>query len=255
MSAATVTSLRPGRITESEFDRERAKLREQYGDSSVEAAAKRDQALAVLFYRSGWTQEELATKEGKGQQHIGRSLRFGRFLNFTPTGVNAESIPNNLTERRFRSYWEQTDKADTNERTRFREVSMLMQEDFRAVRPRRSPIGKAIIENFADGKWHRVETIAEKIEAAPDNVEATLDHMRKNGTYGSKCERKKVGTGFQHRIFHSEKQISSNELVEKLGPIIEGLKLEGKKNMATMSPGTVAALAALLQKQLDEWTK
>jgi hypothetical protein len=28
-------------------------------------------------------------------------LRFGRFLNFTPAGVNSESLPNNLTEWRF----------------------------------------------------------------------------------------------------------------------------------------------------------
>jgi hypothetical protein len=36
------------------------KLTALYGESSVEAAAKRDQALALLFARSGWTQEQLA---------------------------------------------------------------------------------------------------------------------------------------------------------------------------------------------------
>ena len=31
---------------------------------------EREQALAALFYRSGWTQEELAKKEGKSQQWL-----------------------------------------------------------------------------------------------------------------------------------------------------------------------------------------
>ncbi len=42
------------------YERERAAVREAYGDSSQEAGAKRDQALAKLFYRSGWAQEALA---------------------------------------------------------------------------------------------------------------------------------------------------------------------------------------------------
>jgi hypothetical protein len=64
--------------------------------------------MAELFYRSGWMQEELAKKEGKPQPYISRTLRFGRFLNFMPTGINSESAPNGLTERRFRSYSERT---------------------------------------------------------------------------------------------------------------------------------------------------
>jgi hypothetical protein len=63
------------------------------------------QALALLFQRSGWTQDELAKKEGKGQQWVSRHLLFGRFLSFTPTGVSIESLPANLTERRFRAFW------------------------------------------------------------------------------------------------------------------------------------------------------
>ena len=88
----------------------RARLRELYGESSVEA--KRDQALAQLFARSGWTQEELGKKEGKSQDWISLRLRFGRFLNFTTAVVNSE-LPRNLTEWRFRELWEQTDKTET----------------------------------------------------------------------------------------------------------------------------------------------
>jgi hypothetical protein len=54
-------------MSEFEYDQERARLRELYGDNSAEAAAKRDQAMADLFRRSGWTQEKLAAKESKSQ--------------------------------------------------------------------------------------------------------------------------------------------------------------------------------------------
>jgi hypothetical protein len=54
---------------------------------------------------------KVAKKEGKSQSHIQRWLVFGRFLVFmanTPMGVN-------LTERRFRQYWERTSEhGNTN---------------------------------------------------------------------------------------------------------------------------------------------
>src|SRR5262245_56778888 len=78
------------RMTEAEYDAERAKLRELYGESSAEASAKRDQAMALLFRRSGWTQEQLARKEGKTQQWIAYRLRFGRFLHFTTMVVKSD---------------------------------------------------------------------------------------------------------------------------------------------------------------------
>ena len=36
----------------------------------AEAGARFEQALATLFFRSGWTQEKLAEKEGKSQHWI-----------------------------------------------------------------------------------------------------------------------------------------------------------------------------------------
>jgi hypothetical protein len=77
--------------------------------------------------------------------------------------------------------------------------------------------------------------------------------MSKNGYFGCKVERKRVGTHTEFRIFKENKKISLDELVEKLTPIIKDLKAEGRKNMATMSPATVGYLAGMLEKLVDEW--
>ena len=95
-------------------------------NSSLEAGAKRDQALAKLFYRSGWTLVELAKVEAKSKSAIDRQMRFGRFLTNSPTGENPEIPLSKLTERRFRDYWSRTDKGETNERIRFGEVLRLI---------------------------------------------------------------------------------------------------------------------------------
>ena len=102
------------------------------------AGAKRDQVLAGLFYRSGWTQQELAEVEGKNQSWVTRRVRFGRFLENMPDGINPDSLPKNLTERRFRSYWERTDKSETNERIRFRAVQQLMESEATLSKPRKA---------------------------------------------------------------------------------------------------------------------
>jgi hypothetical protein len=77
--------LRASVMTEAQYDAERAELRRLYGNSDTEAVAKRDQSMALLFHRSGWTQEQLATKERMSQPWVVYRLRFGRFLNFIAT--------------------------------------------------------------------------------------------------------------------------------------------------------------------------
>jgi len=78
--------------------------------------------------------------------------------------------------------------------------------------------------------------------------------MGKLHTYGSNCERREVGTGTKYRLFREAKKVGTDEMVEKLRPLIEKLMAEGKKNMATMSPPTVLYLAGMIQKQIDEWS-
>jgi hypothetical protein len=57
------------------------------------------------------------------------------FLNFAPMGANAENAPSSFSERRFRSYWELTDK-NGNEGQRFVGVQQMIRSTT-AARPRR----------------------------------------------------------------------------------------------------------------------
>jgi hypothetical protein len=240
-------------MTEADYGKERAKLRKPNGDGSVLLAAKRDQALANLFYQSGWTQEELAKKEGRSKSSIDHLLRFGRFL----TCMEKSAVGQSLSERRFREYWERTaEYSNANERLRFRALLNLMQAETglsRSTAPKGYP--KKIIAEFCNGKWHALPVIAKYLGAPDDEVMRSLGGMVKDGRGGATTEIKTVGVVKHYRFFRHSKTISSAELVTKLRPIVEGLKAEGKKNMATMVPAEVAMLAARLERLLNEWAE
>jgi hypothetical protein len=122
--------------------------------------------------------------------------------------------------------------------------------------PRRSRIvGKLIKERYADGKWHRPEVIAEAIEADLDDVLATLDNMCRHKTFGVACERKRVGTGQQFRIYKKDKTVSVDELTAVLGPIVKELAEEGRSSIARASPVRVAILAEKLRQALIRWAE
>jgi hypothetical protein len=157
-------------------------------------------------------------------------------------------LPANLTERRFRALWEQTSKSPKDE-IRFHEVLKLMQSGSIISRPN---IGKEIKERFADGKWHTVDTIAGSLELDPQHVADTLRTMLA-GAYGCKAERKEHSSKPTYRIFKSDRMLSASEVIEKLTPIVERLRFQGKASAATASPASVAILAHELQKLLDEW--
>jgi hypothetical protein len=248
---ATVTKL--GAMPKDEYERQRTEIEERYPAKGASLAALRDQALADLFYRSGWTQEQLAAKEGKTQQWVAYRLRFGRFLHFTTSSCNSGKAPLKLTEGKFRSLWDRTEKGD--ERVRFREVARMLEEDMilSLTHAKKPKIGHAIMDQFADGGWHKIETIFKHVEAPEIDVRNVLKNMERKGTYGSHCESRKSGRSFQYRIVKGgSKKIDVAALEKEMRPLLQALETEGKKNMATMSPSTVLHLAHSIKKLMEK---
>lgn len=239
-------------MNDAAYERERQQIRETYGDSGIEAAALRDQALAKLFHRSGWTQERLAAKEGCSRSRVTQRLTFGAFLAF----ATDRNIPRNLTEWRFRSYWART--SGGNERQRFAAVEKLIEEDVRvgASTAAKPQIGKPLVEKFGDGQWHSVGTIAKRLEAPEHDVTSVLELMRSQGTYQSHCQRKQVGKEFRYRIVRGAgKRVDVSVLMTELRPLLKGLYAEGQKNAATYSPTTVSSLTRQIEVLIEELAK
>lgn len=128
-------------------------------------------------------------------------------------------------------------------------------DELMVVRRRRRQIGKAVIAKFGDGKWHPFDQIVEHTGAPADQVEAMLELMRKRSTYDTRCVKKQVGQTFHYRMSPHERTVGVRELTEKLGPLIEGLKAEGKKNYATISISKVAMIAVQFERLMNEWAK
>jgi hypothetical protein len=107
------------------------------------------------------------------------------------------------------------------------------------------------------GKWYPLIEIANAVGASEADTRSVIERMcwRSRTAYGVRAERKKIGSECHYRIFKQDKSVSVEELTTKLRPIVEGLKVEGKKNMATMVPAEVAMLAARLERLLNEWAE
>ena len=96
-------------------------FRAQYREIEI-GYPDRDQRIATLFELSGWTQDEIAAETGMSQSWVARQLLFGRFLRFMTNGINHEEP----SEGKFRGYWEQTDRALSDERRRFQQVETAL---------------------------------------------------------------------------------------------------------------------------------
>ena len=118
-----------------------------------------------------------------------------------------------------------------------------------------NPVGKAIREKFMDGKWHSAPVIAREIAAPLEDIRGTLDLMHRRVAKNYKVEKRQRAKDFEYRIFSQNKTVGLEELTEKLGPLIERLKEQGKRNMATISIGTIAEVASRLEALLKEWTQ
>jgi hypothetical protein len=97
-------------------------------------------------------------------------------------------------------------------------------------------VGRDIVAKCGAGKWYPLRKIAETVGASEADTRSVVDRMcwPSRTAYGARAEKKKLGKDVHYRIFKQDKTVSVKELTTKLRPIVEGLKVEGKKNMATM---------------------
>jgi hypothetical protein len=118
-------------------------------------------------------------------------------------------------------------------------------------------LGREVVAKCRAGKWYALSEIANAVGASEADTRSVLKPMcwPSRNAYGVRAERKTVGQEIHYRIFKQDKTVSVGELTTKLRPIVEGLKVEGKKNMATMVPAEVAMLAARLERLLNEWAE
>jgi len=248
-----------GQMTEAQYDAERQRIRATYGDTATERTGSFDQELARLVYRCGWPQERVGKKEGKGQKWAGRHIVFGQFLGFRPAGL----IPKSCTEWRFRGFWDRTDPNEKNLRIRFAQVAQLMEEELSFSKPRgpKNEIAQVILNDYADGKWHRLVTIvagvrAQVVDATDDDVYAVLQQMVTRHTWHTAAERRRGGgSSWSYRIVRGVgRKVDVDVLVTELGPIVQALKVEGRKHIAEASPAAIASLAKQLEVILERLT-
>jgi predicted transcriptional regulator len=116
-------------------------------------------------------------------------------------------------------------------------------------------LARTVMEKCAGKKWRSLREIADIAGISQPAASGVMHNIQTNRKHHVKVETKRVGKEVQYRIFKQDKTVSVDELTEKLTPIIDGLIAEGRKNMATMVPATVAMLAAKLKRLLDEWAE
>jgi hypothetical protein len=132
-----------------------------------------------------------------------------------------------------------------------------MSIDLGRQKPKKLPSDTSVtvIRRCEGAKWRSAKEVAARAGIAEGDVARVIHVIRTTHKHRAKVETKRVGREIHYRIFKQNKTVSVDELTEKLTPIIDGLIAEGKKNMATMVPATVAMLAAKLKRLLDEWAE
>src|SRR5215467_1578992 len=207
MTDAAVIPLAARRMSEEDYDRERERIRDVYGNSKAEAATRWEQELAKLLWRSSWTQEELAAKEGKSISWISRQVLFGRFLDVSVNLTDWQI----LSEGKFRNYWKNSEGA--SERHRFRHIAEMIEAVTQKVAvPNASALMVAIRERYSDSKWHPAESIARHIGKPLEHVSQLLTEKSKSHFKTYKVEARGKGVSEQYRIVPTEKRIGSFEL-------------------------------------------
>jgi predicted transcriptional regulator len=204
-------------MTMQQFQEEKARLVATYGSASRDAMQHRAQAFARLYAQSGWTQQALAEVEHMAQSRIHQLLTFGQFLIIT-IGDNVTDI----SERRFRALWERTDKA-AGDTARFAAVAAMLTDAQSATPVNARALGKAIVAQFADRKWHSLSEIAQALDVDRASVQPLLDRMVHTGAFQTFAEKRPAAKGsYAYRIVKGgKKKIDLEAFYAEAKPVMD----------------------------------
>lgn len=215
-------------MTEQKFDVEWTHIHEQHAAMETLASAFLDQKAGDLFVRSSWTQQRIAEKIGKTQPWVGYRLRFGAFCHFITIVIN-RTLPRNLTEGKFRCYWEKSSSHKKQE-PRFREVLLMMEDELVIQSPRGNPTGH-IAEKCCDGKWYTVAELAGDIDGADTKtVGSCVSRIITTNAGGLMVSETKKGAGGvqQYRFKKIEtskgRSLRGAQVAKELEPIVRAIE-------------------------------
>lgn len=264
-------------MTDKQFDARLRHIDDQAAAMQERVDAYRDQKMAQLFAESEWSQEQIAEKVGKDRSWVTRHFCFARFLEFVPNGHETEKLPKNFTERKFREYWDKTERttssrkgkaADADEKARFAEVLRQMQDEYILRKPDKA-VAKAIAERAATGEWMWVEQVAEAIrpdvgEVGNVQLAQVMSRIRKNNAMGLLLETKhrvsghrsqyrisKIPKGFQ-KLKASDIRAAASKAVPALKAIVE---MARDANAATVDLNTFLIQAEKAARALEPLLK
>jgi len=268
-NTAEVIALHQGsEMSEKEFEQEYARIVETWGTGHLkDGNARRAMAVARLAANSGWTQERIGKRLAMSHQQADRTIRFGKFLNWKTLAPMGAKLPP-LTERKFRGHWLKTSES-APEFERFAEVVKLIEAEPLATEPKRtkeqraedSKRAKHITKQFGDGKWHEAKTIAKAlgmpVEEVSDAIKAVPVPPPAVDRRTFKIEQGGGGAVARYRLFRQDKTLSSDELREKLLPLLKAVDDElaqQMKHQAYWSPGNIRTELIKLRRTFDQLT-
>lgn len=212
-------------MTMEQFEEEKARLVALYGGTGREASGKRAQAFARLYARSGWTQAALASAEHLSQQRIVQLVTFGNFL-ITTQGSKAQDY----SEKYFRALWQSTDKKAT-EAERFTAIEEMLVESphSKADRGATRRLGKQLVAQCSDGKFHRLRDMADALEADIAVVRGICDRIVSQGTFQTFGERRpappKDGSYAYRFVKGGKKKIDLTVLRSEVQPVLDDMQM------------------------------
>jgi len=131
----------------------------------------------------------------------------------------------------------------------------MMEQDVLRKKKLPGDTSLTVIKTCKGNKWRSALEVADLSGVSEENIARVIHLIQTSHKHRAMVETKRIGKEIHYRIFEKDKTVSVEELTTKLRPIVEGLKAEGKKNMATMVPAEVAMLAARLERLLNEWAE